>query len=640
MPTLIVDRPGGIQTIEDASKIPTNRAVMSLNSLSRSAMARQVGGFTKWNDTEFDTAGAITALQEAIFADGVSIASHLLANRNTKLYAVPATGASTAIHTWAAAGLEARFAWFDVYTLIAVPSSAGNADTIQVWNGTVSASSTTDLIGGLLSAFPAVGVAASPLQDIRPKLIVTTGKGPAAGTVSGGAASPDQYLFALDYIDMHGGGAGVKTYHRNNVAFVNLTQGLATPPTIWDYSVVGGGVEGDRNYCVAIAIFGPHLFIWRAFGDLYVFKYVVDPEFFGNAAAGYVPEHVPFFEAANPGLSRGIIKTPGPLFFPMLSGVWGIVDPSQPKPVKASRGIEGEGGVWASVKKTVDIAGTYDPVRRLALWAVALGAHVAPSHWLVMELPDDDAQLQDFSKYEWHLWDRRGSTLAYSVANGNVVWGSPIHGFLYIENDELLSAVDIATVSGTVTASAATTIDDSAAAFTAACVGRPVVIAKDVNDYLDVGWVASQTATQLTFAETFDPLPPVGATYEVGGMRWRWTSKKFKQDVGLKFFTTMIAQMQATGSVTLATSVFRDNSPDPLYFSQGAIGGVSLLDFILGTSSLSDGTSGNAFDVEIHIDVDADRIQFALSSYGSERRIALVTAMIEWNAESVELTGR
>jgi len=644
---ITIDRPGGLQTIEDASKIPRNRATVSLNSLSRSAMARQVGGFKKWNGASFGSAGSpVQFVHPCSFVDQATVASHVVAQRGADLVDVAASGASTTIHTWATAGLVPSAAWFDDIQIFAQRDHAGNAGAIQQWTGGASTQAIT-AAGGVLATFPDPGAGTNPLEDIRPAIIFSTGKGPGAGTVGGQQASPDTHLFALDFVDMNGGGAGVKSYHRNWLAFVDLSK----PPTgvvEWKYAVVGGGREGDKNYCVAGAVFGAHVFVWRAFGDLYRYRYVVDPNFLAGAGSdvGFYGEHIPFFEE---GVGhRGIVKTPGPLFFPCRSGIWALIDPDTPRPVKASRVLEGPGGIWEQVNAAAldQVVGAYDPVRRIAVWQMPFGSATTPGHWLVLELPDRDVDLADFSKYEWHVFERYSSYLAYmsqdpAGGEGTLIYGTGVDaGYVWAEDDTMLQGGSEATESGTVLDSvgllAANNLVDDAAAFSATAIGRPLVFFDDTSDHQELGFVTAQTGTTLTVAQDWQVQPTEGAAYVLGGLQWEWRSKKFKPQAGLQWFERFIGQMQVLGSGTVRLYAWKDNETDPVRRDFTFSGGVSLPDFVLSTSALS-GSTGSMQDVEGFIDSTADRIQIGLKSYGSGTRTSLVTAELSWTQESMEL---
>jgi hypothetical protein len=639
---ITIDKPGGLHTIEDASKIPRNRATISLNSLSRGAKARQVGGFKKWNDTAIGSGAApVHWVHPCTFVDVVTVDPHLVAQRDDELYDVAASGASTLIHTWATGGLTPAAAWFDDIQIFACRDAAGNAGAIQQWDG---GASTVDLTGasGILSTFPDPGAATQPLEDIRPAIIFSTGKGPGAGTVGGQQASPDTHLFALDYIDTYDDGAPQVEYHRNRLAWVNL----AKPPTgsvRWSYAVVGGGREDDKNYCVAGAVYGAHVFVWRRYGDLYRFRYVVDPTFLAGDSEGFFGEHIPFFEEmVSP---HGIVKTPGPMFFPCRSGIWAMLGPDEAKPVKASRVLEGTGGIWEQINKDamVTIVGAYDSVKRIVVWQVPFGTATVPTHWLVLELPDRDVDLANFEAYEWHVWQRYTSSFAYMAIDpagtdhGQFVWGHGIDdGFIWVEDDTLLQGGSEDAVVGTVTASGAATLTDSGAAFDDTAIGRPVVFYDAITEHQELGFVSARTATQLTVAQNWSTPPLAGARYVLGGLEWRWRSKKFKPAAGLQWFSRVIAQVEALGAADIRMYTWKDNEPDADLAVFAVTGGVSLLDFILGTSALSENL-GEMQDLEGFIDSTADRIQIGMEAYGSGVRVSLVTAEIAWQQESLEL---
>lgn len=153
------------------------------------------------------------------------------------------------------------------------------------------------------------------------------------------------------------------------------------------------------------------------------------------------------------------------------------------------------------------------------------------------------------------------------------------------ENDKILalnegtSDIISTAVSGTVTASDATSITDSTAAFTAAMVDAPVVITGGTGQG-QVRTITSRTATKLTVA-TWTTTPDTTSTYTVGGIKATYQSglapipkKSTKEDDGER--SLLITYAPTSNAEKIHVGLMWDHDTSAASMAQpGDDGGVS-----------------------------------------------------------------
>lgn len=137
---------------------------------------------------------------------------------------------------------------------------------------------------------------------------------------------------------------------------------------------------------------------------------------------------------------------------------------------------------------------------------------------------------------EWVTWPIRASCIAIvkSTESGDDIekpWIGTVGGFVYkLLTGNNLGGSSTGTLNGTITSAGAASITDSSADFYDDDDGLKdcyVQIYNTSGDFVEEQKISANSDTVITVDTNWTNTPQAGWTYEVGGVRWSWTSKIF-----------------------------------------------------------------------------------------------------------------